>query len=45
MIEAVQELMPALGRVTACCDALGVPRASYYRSVAPPAPEGCTRAR
>lgn len=45
MIEAVQELMPALGRVTACCDALGVPRASYYRSVAPPAPEGVREPR
>lgn len=39
MIQAVHDLVPVLGHVTACCDALGIPRASYYRAVAPPAPE------
>lgn len=36
MIAAVQELCPLLGGVVASCDAVGMPRASYYRAVTPP---------
>ena len=35
MLAAVAEAAPALG-VTLACRALGVPRASYYRSLSPP---------
>lgn len=32
----MQDLVPVAGSVDAACDALGIPRASYYRMVAPP---------
>ena len=36
MIAAAQELAPQLNQVQESCEVLGVPRASYYRAVAPP---------
>lgn len=43
MIQVIQESKESLGGVAGGCRALGLPRASYYRGLAPPPPSKPTR--